>query len=232
MNPNNHQVTKKKNGKILLDRRDIERAIKHTKSNKGAARYLGISFKTYKKIASEYKTEDGKSLYETHNNKAAVGIPKFTNRLSRGPVLMDILEGGVNTSLISMKEVKMRLISEGYMKEECSCCGYNKQRSIDHKVPLIVYYVDGNKRNWKLENIQFLCYNCYFIHIADVFEEKQINAMEDYKFIQSKPVDFDLPKIYEEEIKESINLENKYIYIGEERPDDYGDDLIVRTKKK
>lgn len=224
-------VTRKKISKIYLDRRDVERAIKYTKSNRGAARYLGISFKTYKKIASQYKTEDGRTLYEIHNNKAAVGIPKFANRSSRAPNLMDILEGIVTTNLISMKQIKMRLIAEGYMKEECHNCGYNKKRPLDQKVPLIVYYVDGNKRNWKLENLQFLCYNCYYIHIGDVFEKKQLDAMEDYKFIQSKPVDFELPKIHEEQIKESVNLENKYIY-REETPDDYGDDLIYRPDKK
>lgn len=224
-------VTRKKISKIYLDRRDVERAIKYTKSNRGAARYLGISFKTYKKIASQYKTDDGRTLYEIHNNKAAVGIPKFANRSSRAPNLMDILEGIVTTNLISMKQIKMRLIAEGYMKEECHNCGYNKKRPLDQKVPLIVYYVDGNKRNWKLENLQFLCYNCYYIHIGDVFEKKQLDAMEDYKFIQSKPVDFELPRIHEEQIKESVNLENKYIY-REETPDDYGDDLIYRPDKK
>jgi hypothetical protein len=144
---------------------------------------------------------------------------------------MDILEGVVSTTLISMKEVKMRLISEGYIKEECSSCGYKNKRNIDQKVPLLVHYVDGNKRNWRLENLQFLCYNCYYIHIGDIFEQRQIDAMEDYKFIQTKPIDFELPKIHEEDIKETINLENKYIY-REELPDDYGDDLIVRVKKQ
>lgn len=215
-----------------IDRADVERAIRNSKSNNGAARYLGVSIKTYKKIASRYKTDDGKTLYEQHCNKAAKGVPKYANRKSRGPALMDILEANVSTRFISMKEVKNRLIVEGYMKEECSRCKYNEKRVIDEKAPLIVNYIDGNKKNWRLENLEFLCYNCYFLNIGDVFNQKQLDAMEDYNVLQSKPIDFDLPKIQEDLIKQTINLENKYIYIEEERPEDYGNDLIVSYKKK
>lgn len=215
-----------------IDRADIERAMRNSRSNRGAARYLGISIKTYKKIATRYKTDEGKTLYEIHCNKPATGIPKYANRNSRGPVLIDILEGAVSTKFISMKEVKRRLIVEGYKKEECSRCGFKDKRKIDEKAPLIVNYIDGNKKNWKLENIEFLCYNCYFLNIGDVFEKKQIDAMEDHTVLQVKPIDWDLPKIHEEGIKQAINLENKYIYEEEERSEDYGDDLIYTYKKK
>jgi len=216
----------------IIGRSDIERAIRHTKSNRGAAKYLGISIKTYKKIATKFRTDDGKTLWEIHCNKAAAGIPKFANRASRGKALMDILEGNVSTRFVSINEIKGRLIVEGYMVEECSRCKFSERRKIDEKVPLIINYVDGNKRNWKLENLEFLCYNCYFIHIGDVFEQKQLNAMEDFQVLQTKKIDFDLPKTQEEEIKKTINLENKYIYTGEEVPDDYGDDLISYYNKK
>lgn len=229
----NNSYTTKKTRKVLLDRKDIERAIKNTKSNRGAARYLGVSFKTYKKIASEYKTEDGSNLYQIHNNACGKGIPKYSNKKTRGRLLIDLLEGKVSTTFVSIKEIKARLIVEGYLIEECCRCKYKEKRNLDQKVPLLLYYVDGNKRNLMLENLQLLCYNCYFITIGDVFEEKQVRAMEDYQIIQSKPIDFDLPKIYEEEVKQTINLENKYIYKEEEqKPDDYGSDLIVSYKKK
>jgi len=215
-----------------IDRSDVERAMRHSKSNKGAARYLGVSIKTYKKIASRYRTDEGKTLYEIHCNKAAQGIPKFANRSSRGPVLMDILEGHVSTRFISMKEVKRRLIVEGYMREECARCKFSERRVLDETCPLIMNYVDGNKRNWRLENLELLCYNCYYINIGNIFEQKQINAMEDYKVLQSKPVDFELPKIQEDLIKESVNLENKFITREEELPEDYGEDLISYYNKR
>lgn len=223
--------TSRVSGRYMLDRSDIERAIRNSKSNNGAARYLGISNKTYKKIASAHKTADGKTLYEIHCNKAAQGIPKYANRKSRGHDLIDILEGEVSNRFISMKEIKRRLIVEGYILEECSCCKYKEKRSLDEKTPLIVNYIDGNKRNWKLENIELLCYNCYFVHIGDVFEQKQIDAMEDYMSLQTKKIDFELPKVHENSIKQSINLENKYINSFDDKPEDYGNDLIIRYNK-
>lgn len=220
---------------LTIDRSDVERAIRNSKSNRGAARYLGVSVKTYKKVASRYRTDDGKTLYDIHCNKAAAGIPKYSNRKSRGEALMDILEGRASMKFVSVKEIKARLIAEGYIKEECCRCKYNERRSIDEKVPLLINYVDGNKRNWQLENLQLLCYNCYFLHIGDVFQQKQIDALEDFQVLQSKPVSFDLPKMQEEKIKETLNLDNRHIYSideEEERPEDYGDDLIAGYKRK
>ena len=68
-----------------------------------------------------------------------------------------------------------------------------------------------------------------------MFQQKQIDALEDFQVLQSKPVSFDLPKMQEEKIKETLNLDNRHIYLGdeeEERPDDYGDDLIATYKRK
>jgi hypothetical protein len=227
-NPNKKFSTKSAD----LTRSDIERAMKNTLSNKGAARYIGVDFVTYKKYAKMYTGEDGRTLFEIHKNQAGVGVPKAATRLSRGPNLLDILEGKVTNYLISMKEIKGRLIAEGYMIEECARCKFHEKRVLDQKVPIIVNYIDGNKRNWRLENLEFLCYNCYFLHIGDVFQKKQIDAMEDYTQLQSKSIDFDLPKIHEQKVKEAINLENKYIYTKDDLPDSFGDDLIVSRKPK
>ena len=38
---------------------------------------------------------------------------------------------------------------------------------------------DKNKENWRIENIELLCYNCYFLYIGDVFNEKQIKHIEE-----------------------------------------------------
>jgi hypothetical protein len=215
------------NKKEIL-RADVERAVKNTKSNRAAARYLGVDIKTYKKYASKYTDENGNNLYEYHNNKSAVGVPKYTVGLPSSSQLIDIMEGRLDKNFISHKVFKNRLISEGFIKEECSRCGYHEKRVLDEKVPIILHYVDGNKKNWKLENIQFLCYNCYFLCVGDVFEKKQIEAMEDYMRGNVKAIDFDLPEIHEERIKKEINLENRYIYNKDDSDKDsnYGDDLI------
>ena len=52
---------------IILTREDILRAMRVTKSNNQAARYLGVHIGTYSKYARLYIDEEsGKSLYELH----------------------------------------------------------------------------------------------------------------------------------------------------------------------
>ncbi len=56
---------------------DIRYAMENTKSNAAAARFLKISFTSYKKYARMYTDRDtGKTLYELHKNQFGVGIPK------------------------------------------------------------------------------------------------------------------------------------------------------------
>ena len=33
--------------------------------------------------------------------------------------------------------------------------------------------------NWKIENLELLCYNCFFLYIGDVFNEKQVKHIEE-----------------------------------------------------
>ena len=51
----------------ILTRDDILRAMRVTKGNKQASRYLGVHISTYAKYANLYfDKESGKSLYELH----------------------------------------------------------------------------------------------------------------------------------------------------------------------
>ena len=40
-------------------------------------------------------------------------------------------------------------------------------------------YKDKNDKNWQLDNLELLCYNCYFLNVGDVFTNKQIKSIED-----------------------------------------------------
>ncbi len=61
-----------------LTKEQILLAMKHTKSNKAAARYLNVSYIHYKTWAKRYhEVEGGRSLFEAHKNQAGKGIPKF-----------------------------------------------------------------------------------------------------------------------------------------------------------
>ena len=66
-----------------------------------------------------------------------------------------------------------------YIEEKCNSCGFTEQRVHDYKSPLLIHFKDKNKENWRIENIELLCYNCYFLYIGDVFNEKQIKHIEE-----------------------------------------------------
>ena len=138
----------------------ILRAMKHTKSNMAAARFLGCSYPHYKQYAKLYKNEEDKTLFEAHLNRQGKGISKHLYKKKDLTPIHDILEGRVDVSNYNPKELKDRLIHEGLLAEECNSCGFNERRVVDYKVPLILNFIDGNKKNWKLENLELLCYNC------------------------------------------------------------------------
>ena len=73
-------------------------------------------------------------------------------------------------------------------------------------MPLILNFKDGNKKNWKLENLEALCYNCYFLNIGNVWSENQLQQMEDYslknKFKNDPQPDFEIDEAHKEHLKE------------------------------
>ena len=223
---------------IPISRADIERAMAHTKSNNGAAKYLGISLWTYSRAASRYTNEEGVTLFKSHANKSGKGIPKLTSRKNGEPLLMDILEGRVTTQWFSLDRIKERLIEEGYIEHCCNRCGYKETRAMDEKIPLILSFVNSNKKDWRLENMEFLCYNCYFINVGDVFDKQQLSALETHLNGGAKKVtQFDVPPQFEDAIAKHQDFNNEYlrdrdVISEEDKPDDYGDDLISFIKMK
>ena len=153
-------------------------AMKMTKSNMACARYLGISYMHYSRYAKSYiDDETGKTLFDLHKNQSGKGIRKFLG--GKDPDLKALMDGELYIKSYNLNRYKDRLIQEGYIEECCSSCNFNEQRVNDYKAPLLVHFKDKNKMNWKIENIELLCYNCYFLHIGDVFNEKQVKNIEE-----------------------------------------------------
>lgn len=187
--------------KIIL-KDDILRAQKVTRSNMAAARYLHISYNHYKKYAKMYKNEEGISLLEVHKNQAGEGIPKFAIAGIDNVPLMDVLEGRVPIEHFDSRKIKARLISEGKLVEVCDRCTFAERRVTDQKIPVILSFKDGNKKNWHLNNLEFLCYNCSFLYAASPIDEKQAEAMEDYVKTKSDEPDWSLDQHHIEHLKE------------------------------
>ena len=205
--------------KKILTKDQILRAMKHTKSNMAAARFLGCSYPHYKQYAKLYKNEDGKTLFEVHLNRQGKGISKHLYKKKDITPIMDILEGRVDVSNYSPKDIKERLLHESLIAEECTCCEFNERRVVDYKVPLILNFKDNNKKNWKLENLELLCYNCYFLNIGNVWSKNQLQQMEDYslknKFKNDSEPDFEIDEAHKEHLK-SLGLWEEDSYDGSE----------------
>ena len=161
-----------------VTKEEILYAMKMTKSNMAAARFLGLSYIHYKRYAKSYLDEEtGKTLFVLHKNQQGKGIKKHLG--GKDPDLKQLMDGDLFVKSYSLNRYKDRLIQEGYIEEKCNSCGFNEQRVQDYKAPLLVHFKDKNKMNWKFENLELLCYNCYFLYIGDVFNEKQIKHIEE-----------------------------------------------------
>lgn len=146
---------------------EVEMAIQNTKSNMAAARFLGVSLNTYKKYAEQYFDKDGNNLYDKHKNQSNIGIKKC--RLDyhyKGYTLEKILNNEVPS--YPLHKVKKRLLNWGVLVEKCSLCGFEEKRLLDGQCPLILVQKDGNKNNYHLDNLELLCYNCYYLTIGDI----------------------------------------------------------------
>tara|TARA_B110000977_G_scaffold194080_1_gene270093 strand:- start:289 stop:924 length:636 start_codon:yes stop_codon:yes gene_type:complete len=187
----------------ILKKEDLQRAIKMTRSNRAAARYLHVSFTHYKKYAKTYTDEDsGSSLYELHKNQAGKGIPKFLSNGGKEPPIMDLIEGRIPVEHFDPKKIKQRIIFEALIEEKCAYCGFSERRVLDTKVPLVLNHKDGNKKNWNLDNIEFLCYNHAFLYATSPITDKQVEAMEDYVDRNVEEVNWELDEHHIEHLKE------------------------------
>lgn len=150
---------------------DIRYAMENTKSNAEAARFLKVSFTSYKKYARMYTDrETGKTLYELHKNQFGVGIRKDVARASKGIYSIEKILQGEHPNYPSWK-LRNRLLALGIMSEECAACGYVERRITDDTVPLLLDHVDGDETNHRVENLQMLCLNCYYQQTGNPFNQ-------------------------------------------------------------
>ena len=147
---------------LNISETEIRYAMENTKSNAAAARFLKVSFTTYKKYATLW------GLYDDHKNQSGRGIHKVFRNHNQS--LDEILSNKYKN--YSLRDLKKRLIDEGYMDEECSVCGYNEKRITDDKICLWLDQTDTNDDNYSFENLRLLCPNCYFTNVGNFKNSK------------------------------------------------------------
>jgi hypothetical protein len=97
----------------------------------------------------------------------------------------------------------MRLIEEGLLPDYCSRCHFNERRLLDYKSPLLLNFKNNNKKDFKLENLELVCYNCYFLYIAKVFTDKEIEKLESFApNFKSEQTKFELDDYHLQRLKE------------------------------
>ena len=150
---------------INLSESEIRYAMANTQSATAAARFLNVSYESFRKYAKQYKdSESGKSLFELQKNASGKGIRKAPTVRRNGRYgINDILEG--KHPNYNKKKLKERLLRAGEFEEKCACCGFDERRITDYTVPLKLDWLDSDKTNHKRENIQFLCLNCYYLQV-------------------------------------------------------------------
>jgi uncharacterized membrane protein YheB (UPF0754 family) len=119
-----------------LTKEQIQLAMRMTKSNKSAARYLNCSYIHYKGWAKQYvEFEGGRNLFEIHKNQAGKGIPKhmLSSRQSQWSIL-DVINGTIAPTHFSSDDLKRKLVDEGHLKEECAI--FNKVQNMVPPYPL------------------------------------------------------------------------------------------------
>ena len=136
----------------VITKKMIEDSQAVTKSNAEASRWLGVNYLTYRKYAKIY------GLFEGHLNQRGVGIKKGYGKY-RQP--LDELLSRDRKNKLTRRYLKKRLISDGWVEEACSSCGYNEIVIDRDRVALLLDFIDGESENTKLDNIRLLCPICY-----------------------------------------------------------------------
>lgn len=199
----------------ILTKEDILRAQKVTRSNMSAARYLHVSYNHYKKYAKMYKNDEGVTLLEAHMNQSGEGIPKYNAGNEKDIPLNDLLEGRVPIEHFDPRKVRARIVSEAKMVEVCNKCNFSERRVTDLKVPVILTFKDGNKKNWRLENLEFLCYNCSFLYAKSPVSISQAEAMEDYSKTEQEP-EWEMEDWQKEALSEAMGIKEDESSPGDE----------------
>ena len=143
-----------------LSEAQIRYAMANSSSCKGAARFLNISYQTFKKYANKYiDSATGKTLFQSHRN-----IGNGSKQRKFKVLLEEILNGKHPNYPEGM--FRKRMLTSQIIPVKCSVCDFSEHRITDDKIPLMLDYIDGNLENKSLDNLRWLCHNCYFLLVG------------------------------------------------------------------
>jgi len=131
----------------------INHAIQTTDSMKMASEYLNMSYNNFKKWAKQY------DLFNPLPTSAGI---RRRNSVKISPHNLQKILEGENPSPYRETVLLKKCFQEGYLKQECSCCGTDFSYIENNLWPLVLDFFDKNHNNTKLENLRVLCLNCVY----------------------------------------------------------------------
>jgi hypothetical protein len=180
-----HQIADEHKYKGLqLSEETVRAAIKNTRSNREAAEWLRITYRTWKKYASKYTDPiTGRTLFECHIAEGGKGIPKVQplRRNKANPRAIELgyqLIKGQYYTPKRVNELAARLMKDGRLGYCCAECGFAQKRPIDMKMPLMLSFSNGDRTDWREENLRWLCYNCSFLLSLDSFSKAKRDVIQ------------------------------------------------------
>lgn len=124
---------------VIIPEDAIREAIANSPTMGGAAKYLKVDWRTFKKEAEKY------------------GLYSLGKRTASKYELTDILNG-LHPQYPTSK-LSIRLVKEGVKEYKCETCGitdYNNK-----PISLELNHINGDNSDHSLSNLQLLCPNCH-----------------------------------------------------------------------
>lgn len=206
--------------KVVTKERMIE-VIESSKTSKEAVRKLGVGYLAYLSFAHFY-TDPKNPEKRLIDRLKFVQVKEDRPALSEQDII-DVLNGVKTIKSTRHKEIRDYLYESDLLEKECHVCGFKEKSIIGGKLPLILHFLDGNKLNYRKENLKYYCYNHIFIYnfrgksvISEYYNKSTNFLAEDEGSKETILTDLDLEDFQIEHLKNLGLVDKKNNYIGQE----------------
>jgi hypothetical protein len=172
-------------------------------SIKEAARMANMTYGTLKKYAEKYTDPvTGKTLFDKFKNPSGKGVNRNYDKLVVLKSPEKIFTVGRHATADKIAKLKEIVIVKKIVPLLCNKCGYHERRLTDMKPPLLINFKNRNKSDWRIENIELLCYNCYFLYVSDPIKKEVVKKIESYEFDN---------EMYKDEMQNFHQMDDVYV---------------------
>lgn len=207
-----------------LTQEQVLSALTAASSVKEAARILNISYGTLKSYAKKYVDENtGKTLFEKFKNPYGKGVNRNYDKLTSMYSPEKLFREGQKTTPERIAKLKDIVVGRRLINLMCNKCGYHERRLTDMKPPLLLNFISKNKSDWRLENLELLCYNCYFLYIGDPLTKEEVKMIQSYDFGN---------EAYKDQLQEFHQMDEVYLNHLKDLGLDGDGDVIVSNDSK